>query len=456
MAQSIHSRLLIVAGVVLAVFLGTVGWVLDQGFRQTARSSVQERLKGQIFMLLGLADLDRPDQPLPANALPDPALSRPESGQYAQIYDATGKVVWRSRSLLGMAIQWPGERPAGNFVFEEALSSTDERLFCLSYLIQWEGRGKGQPTLYTVQACEGRGGYTAQVLSFQRTMWLWLGGLAALLLLIQTLILRWGIGPLRHVANEVRAIESGEQSALTGDYPRELQALTGALNALLAARDSHLLRYRNALGDLAHSLKTPLAVIRQTLESDPRAHAISPILEEPVQQLDSTIKYQLQRAATAGRSAWAKPVEVAPVLDRILASLRKVYHARALDIRGTASDGAQFYGDQGDLMEIIGNLADNACKWARARVRVEIDALPLEAGCRHPPLRIQVCDDGPGLPAEKVRLAMRRGARLDQSVEGHGIGLATVREIVETGYSGAIDLRATDSGTVAEVLLRFE
>lgn len=456
MPRSLHSRLLIAAAVVLATFLGTAGWVLDHGFRQTAKSSARERLKGQIFMLLGLADLDQPARPLSTSTIPDPALTMPESGHYAQIYNGAGVVVWRSRSMLGLAIEWPGERPAGNFVFEEALSSTDEKLFCLSYLVQWEGRADAPPTPFTVQTCEGRRAYSAQVKRFQRSMWLWLAGLAAFLLLIQTLILRWGIEPLRQVASEVRAIESGQQTALNGDYPRELQTLTRNLNALIAARDSHLVRYRNALGDLAHSLKTPLAVIRSTLESDSRAREIAEVMRDPVDQLDATIKYQLQRAATAGRSTLSPPLPVSPILDRIVISLRKVYHSRKLSITGVAPVDAMFFGDQGDLMEIIGNLADNACKWARSNVRIEVTRVRESLEEQRPPLRIKVYDDGPGLPNEKAREVMQRGARLDQSVEGHGIGLATVREIAETGYNGSVELTSQGGNTVASAFVRFD
>ena len=456
MPRSLHSRLLIVAGVVLATFLGAAGWVLDHGFRQTAISSVQERLKGQIFMLLGLADLDHPKQPLANAAIPDLALTTPESGHYAQIYNADGDDVWRSRSMLGLAIKWPGARPAGDFTFDEGISSTDERLFCLSYLVQWESGGKTKPSVFTFQACEGRSAYTDQIQRFRRSMGLWFSGLAAFLLLIQTLILRWGINPLHQVANEVRAIEAGRQTALTGEYPLELRPLTHNLNALIAARDTHLTRYRNALGDLAHSLKTPLAVIRSTLDSDLRARAIADVLRDPVEQLDATIKYQLQRAATAGRSALAPPIQVAPIIQRIMNSLRKVYHARALEISGEAPEAAEFFGDQGDLMEILGNLADNACKWARTRVRIEVELKASAVRGDRPLLLIKVHDDGPGIPPEKVQEAMQRGARLDQSVEGHGIGLATVREIVETGYSGELSLCSDASGTVASALLRFD
>ncbi len=455
MLSSLHARLLVVAGVVLTSFLGTAALVLDHGFRDSARDAVQERLKAQIFVLLGLADLDTPARVLNDALLPDTSLATPESGHYAQIHDADGRALWRSRSMLGLAIQWPGERSAGNFVFEEAISSAEEPLFCLSYLVQWESRDAARARPYTFQSCEGRGAFDAQVRRFQRRMWLWFGGLAAFLLAIQLVILRWGLGPLRQIANELAAIEAGDKQSLTGRYPRELQAVAGNLNALLAARDTHLQRYRNALGDLAHSLKTPLAVIRSTLERGSDAGEVSDALREPVDQLDATIKYQLQRAATAGRSALSRPVAVAPVLERLVASLRKVYHSRDILITGNAPVDAMFYGDQGDLMEIIGNLADNACKWARREVRVEILVMPAELAGKRPGLCIRIHDDGPGLPAERVLEVMQRGARLDQSVEGHGIGLATVREIVEGAYSGRLSLTSDEGSTVAEARLTF-
>ena len=197
-------------------------------------------------------------------------------------------------------------------------------------------------------------------------------------------------------------------------------------------------------------------MIRSTLDSDPRARGIADVLRDPVEQLDATIKYQLQRAATAGRSALAPPIPVAPIIQRIMNSLRKVYHARALEISGEAPETAEFFGDQGDLMEILGNLADNACKWARTRVRIEVELKANAVRGERPLLLIKVYDDGPGIPPEKVQEAMQRGARLDQSVEGHGIGLATVREIVETGYSGELSLCSDASGTVASALLRFD
>ena len=135
---------------------------------------------------------------------------------------------------------------------------------------------------------------------------------------------------LREVAIEVRAIESGRQKAIVRQYPRELRALVRNLNALIAGRDTHVQRHRNALGDLAHSLKTPLAVMRATLEQDAPDARWRDTLREQVAQLDDTVRYQLQRAATVGRHVLAPPLDVLPILERVSSSLRKVYHARAL------------------------------------------------------------------------------------------------------------------------------
>ncbi len=456
MRQSINSRILIVAGVALIAFLGGAGLVIDEAFRGTAMSWVEERLKGQIYMLLGLAEFDQPNGNILPEALPDPALALPDSGHYAQIFDADGGLVWRSRSMLGLTVKWPGEGQPGQFLLEKFVPATGEELFCLSYTIQWEGRGRKAPARYTLQSCEGQRVYFDQVREFQRRLWVWFSGLAAFLLLIQMSVLRWGLQPLRRVANELRAIEAGRQHALAGDYPRELQALTHNLNALISARDSHLTRYRNALQDLAHSLKTPLAVIRSMLESDPHARELARALGDQVDQLDATIKYQLQRAATAGRSALGPPIAVAPVVERIAGSLRKVYHARHLAITAQAAPAAQFYGDQGDLMEIVGNAADNACKWARTRVSIAAAPGPAAKGRARRSLLIRISDDGPGMPPDKIRVAIQRGARLDESTEGHGIGLAVVREIVEGAYGGVLDIASSPAGTDVSITLNFD
>lgn len=456
MPLSLNSRILVAAGVVLVLFLGTASFGIDRSFRDTALASVHERLKAQVFMLLGLANFDAPRAPPMPAVLPDPLLSTTDSGHYAQVFDGDGKLIWRSRSMLGFAVQAPPRQPPGEFFFEETVSSTEESLLCTSYDVEWETRGKAKPRLYTLQACEGRAAYEVQVRGFQRSLWLWFSILTVLLLLIQTAILRWGLTPLRAVAIEVRAVEAGRQNAITGDYPRELRSLTRNLNALIVARDTHVQRYRNALGDLAHSLKTPLAVLRSALEAGRIDNESVRTLQEQVAQIDDTVRYQLQRAATVGRNAFAPPVEVASMIERIAGSLRKVYHERHLEIETEVDATARFFGDQGDLMEVVGNLADNACKWAQGRVKVRAHPLALRPGQRRHALEVVVEDDGPGMPAHLVEQALTRGGRLDETAEGHGIGLSVVRDVVETGYGGLLSIDSSPAGTAVRAVFEFD
>lgn len=453
---SLNARIITTAGLLLVVFLGAAGFAIQHVFRDTTLASVQDSLKARIYMLLSAADLDSPGAKIVPDSLQEPALYVPDSGQYAQIFDESDAVVWRSRSMLGLGVEAPPHPATGQFLFELLESSTAEPLFCLSYGVEWETQGTPQLRRYVVQACETRLKFIEQLGRFQRRLWSWFGFLTALLLLFQTAILRWGLRPLREVAIEVRAIEAGRQKSIMRQYPRELRALVRNLNALIAGRDAHVQRHRNALGDLAHSLKTPLAVMQATLDQGEPDVRLRESLREQVAQLDDTVRYQLQRAATVGRHVLAPPLDVQPILDRVAVSLRKVYHARGLVISNEAAAGTLFFGNQGDLMEVVGNLADNACKWARSRVRISAQTLSSSPEQRRPSLEIQVEDDGPGMAPNLVAEVSRRGLRLDEAKEGQGIGLSVVRDIVEQGYGGRLYIESAPGATLVRAVFEFD
>ncbi len=452
--RSLSGRLRIAASVVLVAFLGLTGLTLDRAFRNSALAAVQDRLQAQVYMLLGAANLDTFNRLTLPQALPEARFSTPDSGLYADVMDSPGNLVWHSPSLLGRALPFfPAIRSPGDTQFAPLESSDNTPLFVLAFTVSWEIT-HNHYQIYTFRVAESRQDFNDQVWSFRRGLWGWLLAATAMLLAVQGLILRWSLKPLRRVAAEIKAIETGQRTELSSGYPEELQLLTTNLNTLIGQSHIRLERYRNALGDLAHSLKTPLAVLRGALETNADPADLRQTLSDQVERMNRTVDYQLQRAAASGRTALSAPLLVAPVARKILDSLSKVYAERALQLRAAIAATTVFYGDEGDLLEIIGNLADNACKWCQQQIMVR--AYPANDHGRIE-LVVEVEDDGPGIPPEQVPLLLHRGQRADPMVAGHGIGLAVVHNLVEEVYSGHLDIgRSTLGGVLVRARLRFQ
>ncbi|HEX6828295.1 MAG TPA: ATP-binding protein, partial [Burkholderiales bacterium] len=316
--------------------------------------------------------------------------------------------------------------------------------FVESFGVNWAT--SDSPRFYTFSVAEDLAEFEAQLTRFRTSLAGWLGGMSLLLLAALGLALRWGLGPLRRVVEELRSVEAGSQERIEGAYPSELQALTDNLNALLAQERARQKRVANAMGDLAHSLKTPLAVVRGAISEARTERTLAATLEEQVARMDKVVAHHLQRASAGTVSQLAAPVAVRPMAEKLVSALAKVHHGKAVQAALDIAGDVRFRGVEGDLMEILGNLLDNAFKWCRRRVRVS-------AGRASGGFTLAVEDDGPGIdPAEAERL-LERGVRADESVPGHGIGLATVRDIAEA-YGADISIGRSELGG-ALVRLRF-
>lgn len=440
---SLQTRLLIAASLVLLAFLGLTGLSLERAFRNSTLAAIQERLQAQVYMLLGAAELDQEGRFTLPEELPEARFSTPGSGLYAQVVDRSGKVLWRSPSLLGKVLpSWPAPPALGKTRFVIAAPAGTTPVFVLGFTVNWE-ISTDQYRRYTFYVAQSQQPFQEQLSSFRQHLWGWLLVPALLLLLVQGLILRWSLKPLRQVTQQLKAIEAGEQTEFSGPYPRELLPLTDNLNALLHRSQRHLERYRQALGNLAHSLKTPLAVLRNALEQPTPAAELRDILRQQVDGMNQTVAYQLQRAAAAGPLALAKPLALEPIARRVMASLAKVYADRSLRFEVQVEPALVIHGDEGDFMEILGNLGDNACKWSRNRVILRA------YGAAAPRGRMTILDmedDGPGIPTGQVPVILSRGGRIDPSVAGHGIGLAVVRDLVEEVYRGTLEIGSSPSG----------
>ena len=428
MTQSLAGRLLLASLVMLPLFLGGTGFYLERGYRISLDAAAQERLQLQVLTLLAEAEYDvalyLPEQLLEAR------FNQPGSGLYGAVRRADGTSLWTSPSAVARDLPAgqagplaPGEQAfnVGDTLYEYAwsvlwLTDADEELE-LSFLV-WE----------TTEPA------AAQIAAFRRTLLLWLGGAAVALLLGQLAVLRWGLRPLRQLADDLGRIERGEIEQLGGPYPREVQAVTDNLGSLLDVESERRERSRNTLSDLAHSLKTPLAVIRS---SDSEAPGYARLVSEQADRMEQIVGYQLQRASGSAHNL-LRMVPVAPVAGQLRDTLVKVYAEKQVTIDVDIHEDCRFRGDERDLLELLGNLMDNACKYGVASVRVTGTGTG-----EH--LVLIVEDDGHGIDAALAEAVLERGARADTLREGQGIGLAVAADITRS-YGGSLGIAKSDLG----------
>lgn len=443
--MSLHRRVALSAALVLGAFVVLTSVALEQAFRESAESARGERLLAQVYLLLGAAEEDPAGQLTLPEPLPEPRLGLPGSGLYAQVTDAEGAVVWRSPSAVGLNVPFRGALQPGERRFERRADATGKDYFVESLGVRWATGAS--PRELTFSVAEDLTEYLQQIRRYRTALAGWLAVLAVLLLAVLWLVLRWGLKPLRRVATEVAAIQAGRQERLKGEYPEELKLLTENVNALLTHERAQQKKLNNALADLAHSLKTPLAVLQSMVDQNvPAASPSRAALDEQLARMGRLVEYHLQRAAAGRAVTLSGPVAVRPVAERLIATLAKVQRDKpvlaAVEVDGTPV----FRGAEDDLMEVLGNLLDNAYKWCRSQVRVT--AARDEEG-----LRITVEDDGPGIAPGHAQQLLERGVRADETVPGHGIGLAVVRDVAGA-YDGAVAIDRSPLGG-ARVTVRF-
>jgi two-component system sensor histidine kinase PhoQ len=431
---SINTRMSLAAGTVLIIFIGLTGYVLDNAFRDSALTATKDRLQGQLYLLMGAAEVNDAGSLTMPLVLQEGRFNIPRSGLYASIRDLQGDAVWQSTSAASLDFNYPAPGKQGELLFEK-IPGINVEYHVLSMTVNWAIDDKNH--LFTFYVAEDVAPYVARIQQYRQSLWFGLGITSALLLVVQLIVLRWGLWPLRSVATELRAIEDGKQDTLENPYPRELATLTDNLNALLVSERAQRDRYRNALADLAHSLKTPLAVMRAALGSKDQS-GLAQTTTEQVEQLDRIVNYQLQKAATKGSRGLSTPVSLKPLIERLCRTLSKVNHDKPVQADVVMADNLVFRGDEEDLTEMLGNLLDNAWKWCRSTIRVE-------AKYDAENLLVSVEDDGPGIDPANAEELLGRGVRADETVPGHGLGLAMVRDIVDS-YQGDINIDNSSLG----------
>lgn len=435
----------------MVCFFGVIGGTLQSIYRQDAEAALQDRLQSDAYGIIAAAELDEYGVLKLSYLLPDARFFTPSSNVYAQVRSADMLQLWQSASLSHVSIPFPHGLTPLERRFDYLSASDGQPVYAFSMGVAWEGVSARNQT-FTVSVAANLRDFEAKISRFRRNLWSWLGGVALLLIAVQSLILRWGLAPLKRVAAELVSIERGERAELGGRFPRELSALTQNLNALIRNRHAMAERYRNSLGDLAHSLKTPLAVLRGIVEADAARVDDRETIREQVDTMSRLVGYQLQKAAAVGGAALTAPLNVRAICVKIVSTLQKVYADKSVKTEILVPDDITYPGDVGDFMELLGNLLDNANKWCRHDIEV---SAAVQATQKNRWLYLAVSDDGPGIPIERVDAVLQRGGRADPHTVGHGIGLAVVCDIVKL-YQGSLEItRGARGGARIQIKLPY-
>ncbi len=438
---SLQTRLstgLIVALATLTVLVVAIG---GYSLRRMAENFVAARLEHDLETVLAALTFDANGQPQLAADRLGATFHQPYSGHYYQIETSSGELC--SRSLWDTDLKLP--RLATDRITRAFVTGPQEQRLLL---IGRAFRVQNQPVAIAVTE-----DFTPLETGLQRLLLNF--GLITLalfgaLLLLQRLIVRRGLAPLEQVRRELPRLARGEIAQLSVEAPDEVRPLVAELNRLLDLLNQRQRRARHALGNLAHALKTPLTALTQLTDQPPPTGDARDWwwdLRQQLQHIRGLTERELKRARIAGGGNPGQRVLLAGEVADLVETLRRIHRDRALRFELRIPSDSAFAGDRDDLLELLGNLLDNACQWAASVVR-------LSAGTDAERLWLRVEDDGPGCPPEQLELLRQRGTRIDESRAGHGLGLAIVGDIVAQ-YGGALRLDRSGSlgGLLAEATL---
>ena len=452
--SSLATRLFLSASTWVVVILVTTGFVLSSVYKNATERAFDRRLN--LYLRTLIAEVATPDEPPDRQfqSLGEPLFELPLSGWYWQITrtDSEKADVRASRSL------WDKKLPK----LEDRGIELTAAGIRQAYVDGPEGQSLRMVERPVDLGADGKflvsvAGDATEIFDETRSFDYYLGGtfaaLGIVLLLTTIFQVRFGLAPLKRISESIADIRSGRAERLEGEFPVEIAPLARETNALIDANREIVERARTHVGNLAHAIKTPLSVIVNAAS----AHDADPFADKVLEQADvmrDQVAHHLERARIAARVTVVGTVtEVAPTIEALQRTMEKIHRHRGIVIQLKADARARFRGERQDLEEMVGNLVDNACKWATSQVFIEVlveRALKPDADAM---LRIIVDDDGRGLSADERVQVSRRGQRLDESKPGSGLGLSIVVDLAAL-YGGSLSLGSAPIGGLrAELVL---
>jgi len=435
LTSSLRIRLMLGAAVLAVLFMAALVPVLRGAFVIALEGVIEKRLAADAAALVAAARTDSGRLVMPAK-LPGEAFDKLDGNLLGYIYDRKGKLLWQSRSSLDEHVTYT-PRYDGNREFLR-VKGAEQSFFVYDVEINLLGGRSAALSIVTMQPTRE---YEVMYRRFMEQLYLWLGVALLVLLALLWFGLTWGFRSLRSLSVELDEVENGSREGLSDEHPRELLRLTRSLNRLLEGERKQRERYRHSLDDLAHSLKTPLSVLQgvsEAIAEHPAQREQALVLQSQVGRMSQQVDYQLQRASLRKSGLIRHCVELGPLLDTLCDALDKVYRDKQVRVSRDFQAGLCVPMEQAALLELLGNLLENAYRLCLGQVHVV--ARQGDGMCE---LRIE--DDGPGVPAAQRERILRRGERLDAQHPGQGIGTAVVKDIIES-YDGELSLEDSALG----------
>ena len=439
-AMSLRLRLMLGAAALAVLFMLALLPALQGAFSLTFERVIEQRLAADASTLITAAQLEQGRLVMPER-LPDEEFDLPDAQLLGFIYDQHGELLWLSRSAEDEQIDYRPRYQGGVTEFLRVRDAAGLEYFVYDVELHLPGDPQRAFSFITMQPTSE---YLKLFAEFRRQLYQWLGSGLLVLLVLLWLGLTWGFRTLRRVSAELDQVESGQRERLSDAHPRELLRLTRSLNRLLDSERRQREQYRNSLGDLAHSLKTPLSVLQgvgETLAAEPQSREQAQVMQAQIERMSQQIGYQLQRASLGKSGLVRHRVELRPLLDSLCSTLDKVYRDKRVVVEQRVPDCCLVPMEQGALMELLGNLLENAYRLCLQQIRISA----LGDGDS---LLLSVEDDGPGVPVDQRARIIRRGERLDAQHPGQGIGLAVVKDILDS-YGGELNLGESPLGGAA-------
>ena len=442
---SLAFRLFVSAAAWSIVALAAAGLILTQLYRQSVERAFDERLDVYVKTIVAALAEETLQTPRISGNFGEPRFTIPLSGWYWQI-SRNGEIVLASESLFGALLPLPsdaGIRADANRTRHAVLIGPgDRRLRVLEREIGIDG------VTYSIAAAGNADEMETEILAFRNRVGLTLAVFGIGLVATMVFQVRFGLRPLERIRRALADIREGRAMHIDGEVPSEIEPLVRELNALLSSSQAIVERARTQVGNLAHALKTPLSVIinEARAQHDPYAEKVV----EQARLMRDQVQHHLDRARIAARvNVIGASCEVSPVIKSLTRAMRQIHTGTNLEIAPLPASELRFRGERHDLEEMIGNLYDNACKWAQGRVRLSVR--PASGDDEDGRFAVIIEDDGPGLSPPQRRKATRPGRRLDESKPGSGLGLSIVSEL--TGlYGGRLTLEDSELGGLRAVL----